>query len=1174
MRLRRLDLTRFGAFTDLTLDFGPAGDAPDLHIIYGPNEAGKSTLRAAINDLLFGIPAQSDYAFLHDYKAMEIGGELETGGQSVAWRRLKRRKDDLVTPEGLVANRALLDAALGGMDRKTFELMFSLDSETLKEGGEELYRSRGRLGEALFTATSGLSSISAKLDEVHAEAEGFFKPRGKKQRLNDLKRELEEVEAQLKEVAVSAPQYRKLVETYEEAREAHTEAKREADTLKTRREQVRRWQGAMRDWAKLRMAREDLIPLCETPEISEETAARVCELDEQAARLNRDIEQGETQLARLTEERDALAPEDALLAEAGRIDRLIRLETRFEEARESRPAAESELAAERGRIGATLEKLGLDPADDPRVLLLPGPLAGQLDELIRAHESITTARETAKEEADRARDTVYELEEGLKALGEPVDQAVLHQLRVAVREARGVQDISDLEAAVATAESRRDDAFAALAPWSGSAEALRAVTAPDSDQLTGWKDERAALNDKREQAERRREEQAARGAELREMITALEEATGLVSDDELERKRAARYAAWHAHREAIDGGAVAQIAETADAFEAAMLTDDEARAKRERHGDEAARLRQLTTDAAQAKAAAKHARSQRHDTDEALDALQAHIDEAAAAMGLSTGSTPEHIERWLEARAYALSVHDELVALETRLDAQRRELDDLSDRLAEALATTEAPPASTMPLDALVDLAESVAQKAEAREVKREQKREEYARAKAQHEARQRRLNEAEQALADWTARWQELLGQCWLGSDDMERRPGEVHDILALLDGLRGAVERGETLERNIAQWRAREADFLARCREVCAATGTRLVETDPGTALASLGERLDAAREQRAKREQTEQERARLDESLSRARQELETVQAELGALCDHFDAGDAEALRGAIDRARQKADIKRDIAEREANLRAAFDGRPIAEIERELSGCDTDELAAEAQALSDEIAARDERLQQLYHAMKKAEEQVEAVGADEKAAELGERRRFLLMQIEEETGRYLRLMAGISAAEAALRLYRDKHRSAMMLNAARRFRRMTGDRFTDLQARPDKDGETLVAMKRDGGSLMVDGMSDGTRDQLYLALRMAGYQEFAGTREPLPFIADDIMQSFDDERTVASFAMLADVARMGQVIYLTHHAHLCDLARNAVGDAVTLHKLGAPGAAAQAVTTEPAG
>jgi len=302
---------------------------------------------------------------------------------------------------------------------------------------------------------------------------------------------------------------------------------------------------------------------------------------------------------------------------------------------------------------------------------------------------------------------------------------------------------------------------------------------------------------------------------------------------------------------------------------------------------------------------------------------------------------------------------------------------------------------------------------------------------------------------------------------------------------------------------------------------------------------------------------------------------VAADLRMLRERFGAADTEELRRAISLAQEKARIKREIAEREENLRQTFDGGPIAEIERELRGCDPDKLAAEIKDLSEEIAARDERLQELYHAMKKAEEQVEAIGADEKAAELGEHRRFLLLQIEDEARRYLQLMAGVSAAEAALRLYRDEHRSTMMLNAARRFRRITGDRFTDLQARPDNDGETLVAIKADGGSLLVDAMSDGTRDQLYLALRMAGYQEFAGTREPLPFIADDIMQSFDDNRAQASFAMLADIGKVGQVIYLTHHAHLCDLARDAVGDAAKIHELPAPDASSQAAaTSEPAG
>ncbi|MFP4537995.1 MAG: ATP-binding protein, partial [Dichotomicrobium sp.] len=227
-----------------------------------------------------------------------------------------------------------------------------------------------------------------------------------------------------------------------------------------------------------------------------------------------------------------------------------------------------------------------------------------------------------------------------------------------------------------------------------------------------------------------------------------------------------------------------------------------------------------------------------------------------------------------------------------------------------------------------------------------------------------------------------------------------------------------------------------------------------------------------------------------------------------------------------------------------------------------------------LTGQLNESQERVQHLYHEMKTAEKQVEAVGADEKAAELAEERRVVLLQLEDETQRYLRLVAGVSAAEAALRLYRDRHRSQMMLNAGKAFRHITGGRFTELQSRPDKDGETLIAIKAGGGSLVVGEMSDATRDQLYLALRLAGFREFAGTREPLPFIGDDIMQSFDEDRTRASFEMLADAARLGQVIYLTHHAHVCELARQAVGDAVTVHELPGPGAAAAPATAESTG
>lgn len=75
MRLQRLELVRYGKFTERHLDFGEAKlGEPDFHLIYGPNEAGKSTLFSGFLDLIFGIERSSPYGFLHPYQAMRIGG--------------------------------------------------------------------------------------------------------------------------------------------------------------------------------------------------------------------------------------------------------------------------------------------------------------------------------------------------------------------------------------------------------------------------------------------------------------------------------------------------------------------------------------------------------------------------------------------------------------------------------------------------------------------------------------------------------------------------------------------------------------------------------------------------------------------------------------------------------------------------------------------------------------------------------------------------------------------------------------------------------------------------------------------------------------------------------------------------------------------------------------------
>ena len=140
---------------------------------------------------------------------------------------------------------------------------------------------------------------------------------------------------------------------------------------------------------------------------------------------------------------------------------------------------------------------------------------------------------------------------------------------------------------------------------------------------------------------------------------------------------------------------------------------------------------------------------------------------------------------------------------------------------------------------------------------------------------------------------------------------------------------------------------------------------------------------------------------------------------------------------------------------------------------------------------------------------------------------------------------------------RSYRQHHRSSMMSHASAAFRTISRGAYTDLASQPNKEKEDLIAIGADGSSKIASALSKGTRFQLYLALRVAGYHEFARMRPPVPFIADDIMETFDDFRAEEAIRLLADMGDVGQVIYLTHHRHLCDIARR-VCPGIRVHEL----------------
>ena len=167
MRIRELKLIRYGKFTNRTLVL-PAQDR-DIHLIVGPNEAGKSTVRTAIGDWLFGIPTRTPLAFLHPMPELRVGGVLErlasgeTAAQQFAFDRTKGNKNTLRAPDDASLPDGSLQPWLGSLQAQTFARMYALDHATLVEGGAGILSASDDIGRMLFQSAAGIENLADAL---------------------------------------------------------------------------------------------------------------------------------------------------------------------------------------------------------------------------------------------------------------------------------------------------------------------------------------------------------------------------------------------------------------------------------------------------------------------------------------------------------------------------------------------------------------------------------------------------------------------------------------------------------------------------------------------------------------------------------------------------------------------------------------------------------------------------------------------------------------------------------------------------------------------------------------------------------------------------------------------------------------------------------------------------
>ena len=586
----------------------------------------------------------------------------------------------------------------------------------------------------------------------------------------------------------------------------------------------------------------------------------------------------------------------------------------------------------------------------------------------------------------------------------------------------------------------------------------------------------------------------------------------------------------------------------AEGFERAVHDADAIADRRQEHAERIARHDQLAAarTAAAAGRADHEARVAQAERD--LAALQDGWFALWRAIGIQA-ETPREMDRWLVRREDVLRIREAAGDATRRLRGMRDRLLRERRELSAALAIAGAEPSATARFAALLEEARFRLDAGRKAETGAGGAAADNARAKAaglQGELA-RRDALAEQRAA-WSARWAAALERARLPEGTS---PAAAATALALWDDIRRTLADVSEVDGRICRIENEAATFAAEASQLLVQVCPELAAADPSAAIHAAFQRLQAARRDAQRRQDLQQRIEAALAAAATAAADAGEAQAVIDRLMASAGCTGEDELAAAIDRCLRKAllEARADALRRE--ILADADGRSLGEAAAEAGSIDADrcqgELAALAPAM-DELFTESQRLAARKQELAQRRGQMAAAHG---AAEAEQARRNALADLEDVSERWLVLKTAAFLLHRGVEQFRREQQGPLLARAEALFRALTLDSFVRFQIDYDEaDKPCLLGVRGDGSTCPTAGMSDGARDQLYLALRLAAIERYLADAEPLPFIADDLFVHFDDARASAGLESLVALGEKTQVLLFTHHRHLAELARRVGG------------------------
>lgn len=280
--------------------------------------------------------------------------------------------------------------------------------------------------------------------------------------------------------------------------------------------------------------------------------------------------------------------------------------------------------------------------------------------------------------------------------------------------------------------------------------------------------------------------------------------------------------------------------------------------------------------------------------------------------------------------------------------------------------------------------------------------------------------------------------------------------------------------------------------------------------------------------------------ENALAKAQGEVDKL-AETVAI-----ARDDETMLAAAIRHDEHARLAGNIAQTERTVIDVGEQLDIAALRAEWAERDLDALRGALEDSRTRTAEIENEIEAGVRAEKGAQDALAGYLAETQVNRAVAEREGASAQMHLALERYLELTVARELVSVAMASIRAEQQDPLIRRAAALFTTTTRGEFLDIETDIDAKGQPVVVGRRaNGGTASVATMSDGTRDQLFLAFRLASLEHYGAATEPLPFVADDILVHFDDDRSQATLNLLAEFGKHNQVLLFTHHRSVQALA-----------------------------